>query len=79
MMEEEAMYWIVQLVVSIENCPFVKGTSDEEEITKVPDRVILFVSEKEEEPRDKVMRSGRSNQSIIYHYTIQNQTCCIME
>ena len=47
MMEEEAMYWNVQLVVSIENCPFVKGTSDEEEIREVLDRVTLLVSEKE--------------------------------
>ena len=41
---------------------------------EVLDRVILLVSAKEPQPRDSVVRLGRSNQSINYHHTIQTQT-----
>ena len=59
--------------------PLVKGTSVEEEIREILDRVILLVSRKESSPRESEVSSGRSNQSIIYHHTIQNQTCCFTE
>ena len=61
------------------NCPFVKGTSDEKVIKGVQHRLIISVLEKECLPIETFVRFGRSNQSIIYHHTIQTQTCCFIE
>ena len=44
-----------------------------------PDKVNDVVHQNEPPPISNVVRLGRSNQSIIYHQTIQIQTCCIRE
>ena len=46
-MEEEVMYWNVSLLESILKSPSVKGTSYEEEIREVLDRVMYLALSKE--------------------------------
>lgn len=63
------MFVIVILLQFCEYTPFMKGTSDENEIKEVLDRVKRFVYPNEFEPKDNVLRLGRSTQSIINHHT----------
>ena len=44
----------------------MKGTSDEEETREALDRDMVLASEKEQQPRYRVVRLGRYNQSIYY-------------
>ena len=43
------------------------------------DKLKLLVSSNESSPVVNVVSLGRSNQSIIYHHTIQTQTSCFIE
>ena len=70
------LFLLVSTSEDIQECPFEKGTSNEDVIIWILEREMNSVIANEQLSRENVESLGRSNQSIIYHHTIQTQTCC---